>query len=148
MATGGIKAIDEAHIRQLMDDQANALRAKDINGVMRNWAPDIVVFDVAPPRQYLGTEAYRKCLKGWFTMWKGPIECEICDLSISTKKDAGFAYSINHITGTTKDGYKPEIWVRVIACLRKINGRWKVTHEHVSVPSSQESGRAAIDLKS
>ena len=38
--------------------------------------------------------------------------------------------------------------VRVTACHRKINGKWLITHEHVSVPFYMDgSYRAAVDLK-
>jgi hypothetical protein len=31
--------------------------------------------------------------------------------------------------------------------LRKIDGQWKVVHEHVSVPFDMETGKAMLDLK-
>jgi ketosteroid isomerase-like protein len=33
-----------------------------------------------------------------------------------------------------KNGQKLDVWVRWTACYRKIGGKWKVTHEHISVP--------------
>jgi ketosteroid isomerase-like protein len=37
--------------------------------------------------------------------------------------------------------------VRLTACRRKINGKWLITHEHVSVPFYMDgSSRAAVDL--
>jgi ketosteroid isomerase-like protein len=29
---------------------------------------------------------------------------------------------------------------------RKIGGQWRVVHEHVSVPTNLETGKAALDL--
>jgi hypothetical protein len=41
-----------------------------------------------------------------------------------------------------------DVWVRVTACRRKINGKGLITHEHVSVPFYMDgSYRAAVDLK-
>jgi ketosteroid isomerase-like protein len=38
--------------------------------------------------------------------------------------------------------------VRVTVCFRKIAGKWKVVHEHVSVPFYMDgSFKAAVDLK-
>ena len=54
------KAIDESEIRLLIDGWIKALRAKDINGLMSYYAPDILLFDLAPPLQYRGADAYRK----------------------------------------------------------------------------------------
>ena len=39
----------EAVIRQRIEDGVNAIRAKDIDGVMSLYAPDMVSFDVVPP---------------------------------------------------------------------------------------------------
>jgi ketosteroid isomerase-like protein len=40
---------DEAQIRALVDDWARAIRAKDVDGVLRHYAPDLVHFSLAPP---------------------------------------------------------------------------------------------------
>ena len=39
----------EALVRQRIEDVAKALRAKDIDGVMSLYAPNIVSFDIVPP---------------------------------------------------------------------------------------------------
>ena len=38
-------------------------------------------------------------------------------------------------------------WLRWTLGFRKIDGRWRVAHEHVSVPFDMESGKAMLDLK-
>jgi ketosteroid isomerase-like protein len=43
------RANDEAQIRALIDDQARAIRAKDIGGSLSKYAPDILLFDVVNP---------------------------------------------------------------------------------------------------
>lgn len=40
------------------------------------------------------------------------------------------------------------MWVRATTCWRKVDGRWRVVHEHVSVPFYMDgSEKAAVDLK-
>ncbi len=46
-----------------------------------------------------------------------------------------------------KNGQKIDYWHRWTACFRKVNGKWLVTHQHVSLPSDLESGKAVMDLK-
>jgi ketosteroid isomerase-like protein len=43
------ETVDEALIRQRVEDLAKALRAKDIDAVMSFFAPNLVSFDIAPP---------------------------------------------------------------------------------------------------
>ena len=142
------KTTDEAQIRQLIDGWTKALHAKDVDGVMSHYAPDILLFDLAPPLQYLGGDAYRKNWEEWFTSWQGPIGYEIRNLSITVGDDVAFTHSLNRIYGKRTTGEDTDVWVRATACFRKIGGKWLVTHEHVSVPFYMDgSYRAAVDLK-
>ena len=147
MTTGNRKSIEEAEIRKLMDDQAKAVRAKDIAGSMSNYAPDIVSFDVVNPLQKIGLDACRKRAEDWFASFEGPIGYEIRDLSITTGDDAAFCHGLNRVNATRTDGGKIDMWWRSTVCYRKIDGKWMITHEHSSVPFDVESGKASLDLK-
>lgn len=147
MTTANSKAIDEAEIRKLMDENAKAVRTKDINTSVSNYSPDIVSFDVVNPLQKFGLAACRKRAEGWFSSFEGPIGYEIRDLSITTGDDVAFCHSLNHVNGTKTDGGEIDMWWRATVCYRKIDGRWIVVHEHNSVPFDVESGKASLDLK-
>jgi ketosteroid isomerase-like protein len=58
-----------------------------------------------------------------------------------------FCHSLNGINATKTDGGKVDMWVRATGGLRKVDGTWKVTHLHSSVPFDVESGKASLDLK-
>jgi uncharacterized protein (TIGR02246 family) len=140
-------ASDQAQIQQLIDNWVRALRAKDVNGVMSHYAADVVVFDLAPPLQYKGADAYRENWEAWFPTFRGPIGYEIRDLSIAASDDIAFCHSFNRITGTRTDGEKTDVWVRATVCCRKVDGSWKIVHEHQSLPFYMDgSHRAAVDL--
>ena len=148
MNTETAKATAEAEIRASIDDWAEALHAKDINGVMSHYAADIVTFDLAPPLQYTGTDALKKSLEEWFPTFRGPVGYEIRDLNITASDDIAFCRSLNRISGTRTDGEQTDVWVRGTVCCRKIDGKWMVTHEHVSVPFYMDGTvKAAVDLK-
>ena len=55
------KSKDEAKIRALEEQYVAAVNAKDVNAIMKVYVPDesLFVFDVIPPRQYVGAKAYR-----------------------------------------------------------------------------------------
>jgi uncharacterized protein (TIGR02246 family) len=139
---------DEAQIRQLIDNWAKAIRAKDTESLMRHYAPDILVFDLAPPLQHAGIDALRRNAEEWFPTFRGPVGYEIRDLSISTGGDVAFSHSLNRISGTRTNGEKTDVWVRATVGYRKVAGKWRVVHEHVSVPFYMDgSYKAAVDLK-
>jgi uncharacterized protein (TIGR02246 family) len=137
----------DAQIRECMDTLAQALRAKDINTLMVHYAPDIVTFDLRPPLQVQGVDAYRKNFEAWFASVQGPIDYEIRDLRITMNDDIAFCHSLSHVKSTRTTGEKADYWVRVTSGFQKMNGQWMVTHEHVSMPFNMQTMQAAVDLQ-
>jgi ketosteroid isomerase-like protein len=129
---------DEAVIRALMDAWTEAVRSRDIDKLMEHYAPDVVVFDLTQA-SYVGAARYRQNMEGWFSAWQGPILCERRDLTITAGSDVAFSCSLTHNSGTGPGGEKIDFWVRVTVGFRKIDGQWKVTHEHVSMPFDMET---------
>ena len=138
---------NEAAIRGLIDGFVKAIRAKDINGVMSVFAPEIVSFDLGPPLQHGGGEPFLKRWQELFESYQNPIDYEARDLSITAGDDMAFSHSLNRMSGTMKNGQKTDRWLRWTACYRKINGKWLIVHEQVSVPVDLGNGKAMLDLK-
>ena len=141
---GGATA--EARIRALIDDWANALRAKDAEGIMAYCAADSVTFDLATP--LVSTAMDAEGLQAWFSTWGGPLGYEIRDLNVTAGDDVAFCHCLGRLSGTKTDGEKADVWFRQTLCFREIGGRWKIAHQHESVPFYMNgSFRAAVDLK-
>lgn len=141
------KSSDEAQIRQLMDNWADALRAKDVNRMMSNYSPDVLVYGVTPPLQYRGAIEYRKKWEEMFNSLKGVIGYEVRDLTITTRGDIAFSHCLSRISERVNYENANLPWIRVTLCLQKIDGRWMVTHEHASMPFDVQTGKASVDLK-
>jgi ketosteroid isomerase-like protein len=138
---------NEAAIRELLDGFVRAISAKDIDGVMSVYAPELVAFDIVPPLQYEGAGAFKNVWLGLFELFQDPIHYEIRDLSITAGDDVAFSHSFNRLNGTTKNGRTSAVWVRSTVCFRKTNGTWRIFHVQVSVPVDLASGHALLDLK-
>lgn len=138
---------DEAEIRALLDGFVNAIRAKDIHGVMSVFAPDVVSLDLGPPLQHGGGETFMKRWHELFESYQGAIGYEIRDLSVDAGDDVAFSHSLNRVSGTLQNGQTSDRWVRWTAGYRKTNGTWLIVHEQVSVPVDVKSGKAVLDLK-
>jgi ketosteroid isomerase-like protein len=147
MAVEENKKNDEAEIKRVLEGGVEAVRARDIDGVMSIYAPELVAFDIVPPLRYVGADSYRKPWEEVFSSFQGPIGYEIHDLSITVGDDVAFTHSLNRISGTMNTGHKTDLWVRCTACLRKINGKWLIVHTQVSVPVDLEKGKAVLSLK-
>ncbi len=147
MAVEENKKNEEAAIKRVIEGGVEAIRAKDLDGVVSMYAPELVSFDIVPPLQYVGAEAYRKHWEEVFSSFPGPIDYEIADLSITVGDDVAFTYSFNRLSGTLPTGQKIGHWLRWTACFRKINGRWLIVHMQASVPVDLVHGKAVLDLK-
>ena len=134
-ATAAAPAVsDKAQIERLERRFVAAFNAKDVKAIMSVYAPGIFVFDLVPPRQYVGLDAYKKDYEGLFAAFPGPFPMKMSDLSVTVSGDVAYGHSIQATEGTKADGTKVPITVRVTDVYRKINGKWLIVQEHVSVP--------------
>lgn len=142
-------ANDESEIRQLLARWTKAFQAKDLNGIMSIYEPGqaLVAYDVVPPLQYKGFDAYKKDYQEFLDQFDGPIGVEMRDLEIVAGDRVAFAHALERLTGTLKGGQKVDMWVRVTECYRKTSGHWLAIHDHISVPANLDSGKASMDLK-
>ena len=137
---------DEAGIRRILEDRRNALRAKDAEAFVAHDAPDILSYDLAPPLATRGADLV--AIRSWLGTWDGPIELDFRDLKIDVADSLAVSTGLSHMRGTKTDGSRVDLWVRATMAYRKVDGRWSVVHEHVSVPFRMDgSERAALDLK-
>lgn len=141
------KQNNESAVKKVIEDGIEALRNKDIEGVMALYAPDVVSFDIVPPLRYVGADIFRTVWEEVFSSFQGPLGYEMHDLTITASEDVAFAYSLNHISGTMNNGLKTDLWLRWTACFQKINGTWLVVHHQNSVPVDLATGKGVLDLK-
>jgi ketosteroid isomerase-like protein len=88
--------------------------------------------------QHVGAAAKRANWARAFAAYERPIEYEVRDFTLSIVGDLAFGRSLNRISGNLKNGSRSDYWVRWTTCFRKIDGRWFVVHDHVSVPREKE----------
>jgi ketosteroid isomerase-like protein len=134
---------DKAAIETLEKDFSAAFNAKDLDKVMSVYAPgkNLFVFDVVPPRQYVGWEAYKKDWKATFDAFPGPIAFSISDLNVTVVGGVAYGHSVQEVHFTKSDGSKVAMTVRATDVYRKMHGRWLIVQEHVSVPVDLDTGK-------
>jgi ketosteroid isomerase-like protein len=140
-------AAEEAEIRARIDTLVTAIHTMDLDMVKEIFAQDIVSFDIAPPLRHVGAAAKWQNWQDVFTAYQRPIGYEIHDLTVTVGDDVAFAYSLNRISGTLRNGIRSDHWVRWTGCFQKLDGTWLITHDQVSVPLDMASGKALLDLQ-
>lgn len=144
-AVVNIKA--EADIRNLIESWEKAASAGNLDAIMSHYAPEVIAYDAIAALQFKGAEAYKKHWKTCLEMCSGPMTFKMHDLHIGVGEEIAYSHCLNHCGGTDKDGHQHSSWMRVSSAYRKINGQWRIVHEHFSAPFDPESGKALFDLQ-
>jgi ketosteroid isomerase-like protein len=137
---------EESAIRRVIDQMVLAVRAANVEGLIRLCAPEIATFDLVPPLRHDGLEALRKLWTDALAAFERPLDYEINQLEIIAGTDVAICRSLNRFGGSTKDGREVVHWLCSTIGLRKIDGQWKIVHEHTSVPFDMQSGKALLHL--
>lgn len=134
---------DVAQIRTLEYRLAAAVEARNLDAIMKSYISDetLFVFDVIPPRQYVGAKAFRKDWDEFLGGTKGPLKYTIADLAVTTVGTVAYGHSIQKIVGTGIKGDPIDLTTRVSDVYRKIKGNWVIVQEHISIPVDLDTGR-------
>lgn len=140
---------DETEIRAVIDERIAAIHAKDAGRAVAVLAPDIRAFELAPPLMIEGSAARDASgLQAWFSTWDGPLSITVRDLRIEADGDLAVAHGLMNLRGRKTGGGEVDLWHRSTLVFRRIDGAWRITHGHSSVPFVMDGGpRAVLDLK-
>jgi ketosteroid isomerase-like protein len=140
---------DETEIRELIEARAAALKTGDVETIVSYYAPEVVQFSLAPPLQQTTDARNPEQLRAWIATFEAPPTREVTRLQVSGGADVAFATSLDCLSATPKgmtDSFS--LWHRVTLGLRRIDGRWLITHEHQSVPFEMDgSFQASVGLR-
>ena len=125
---------DAVEIRKLIEDWATAVRRKDMPGILKHHANDILMFDVPPPFCAKGLAEYEKTWPLFFGSSPEPPKFEIRELHITAGTDVAFAYAFMRCV-VIERGRANDLDFRLTIGFRKIAGNWTFVHEHHSVPA-------------
>jgi uncharacterized protein (TIGR02246 family) len=134
MTTG--QRASESEIRALIEKWATAVHARDLDAVLADHSEDIQMFDVPPPNEVRGIDAYRNTWPPFFEWQKqGAASFEIVSLDITAGDDVAFATALLRCGTEEELRDDPDNRLRLTIGLRKEGGRWVVSHEHHSYPA-------------
>ena len=126
---------DEQAIRDLFTGWVEAIRTQDLQGVLVDHDPDIVMFDVPPPYNGVrGIEEYRNSWPPFFEWLRQGAQFKLLELDVTAGADVGFAHALLRCGTQAEFDANPDNRLRITVGLRKNDGRWVVVHEHHSFP--------------
>jgi uncharacterized protein (TIGR02246 family) len=129
---------DADAIRELIIRWADAVTAGDLETVLADHDPEIVMFDVPPPYDGVrGIGAYRASWPPFFEWLRQGAIFEIVELDVTVGDDVAFAYALPRCGKPEEFAANPDNRLRVTIGLRKNDGRCVVSHEHHSFPLTE-----------
>jgi uncharacterized protein (TIGR02246 family) len=126
---------DEAEILALIERWAAAVRGQDRAGIRQDHDAAMLMFDVPPPLLSRGLDAYMATWEPFFAANEKPIAFGFHDIEITAGADVAFATAIGNCVNIDSKGRREPLQFRLTMGLRKLDGRWRVMHEHHSVPA-------------
>jgi uncharacterized protein (TIGR02246 family) len=126
---------DEAAIRSLIVRWAQAVREEDRTGIRRDHDPQILMFDVPPPFLSRGLDAYMETWETFFSHAEKPIAFDFQDIEVTCGGEVAFATATGKCVTVDSSGKREPLDFRLTMGLRKFDGRWRVMHEHHSIPA-------------
>ncbi len=137
---------DFREITALFDQLGEAHASHDADAIVAAYASDAVVFSLAPPLGERGID--RDDIAAWLKTWDGPVRVDARDVDLTISDGVAFSTALNRMSGRKTDGEEVDMWFRTTMCLKKMDGRWCIVHDHSSVPFYMDgSYRACTDLK-
>jgi ketosteroid isomerase-like protein len=141
----------QEQVRTVLDEYAGAYARRDAEGILDFFPDGATRYDLAPPLQQ-GPGTMVGDVEGvtaWLATFDGPVLMEHRDLTVVADGDLAFAHALTRMTATSAGGPGPfSFWFRSTFGLRRLDGRWRIVHEHQSTPFHMDgSFRAAVDLE-
>jgi uncharacterized protein (TIGR02246 family) len=126
---------DDAQILLVFEQWAKAVRSEDRAAIRANHDVDMIMFDVPPPFQSLGLDAYMATWETFYEYAERPVAFDFSGIQVTCGGDVAFVTAIGHCVTTDGKGQREPLDFRLTMGLRKLSGEWRITHEHHSLPA-------------
>ncbi len=134
---------DETAIAEIEREMASA---QTVDGVTRTWDDKVVWYDIQPSGA-VGKEAATAVIAEQFRGVKN-LRTKILQMTVHAEGNIGYAFSTqNFISDVTTGGPALNFIFRETDIFVKKRGKWRLIHQHLSVPVDFVSGRGVLSSK-
>lgn len=134
----------ETEIRHAIEARDHAIGSRDVDQILDFYAEDLVYFDCIPPFQARGRESLRKGWEGCFPHMPEGFGIVSEDLHVFAGGDTAAAHWFWRFVNLPVDNPAGQSLIRATAIFQRINGDWKIVHEHGSVPFDPYTNQAVF----
>jgi uncharacterized protein (TIGR02246 family) len=127
--------VDVHAIRTLIERWTHAVQQEDLATIRADHDPDILMFDVPPPFMSRGLDAYMATWQLFFSCVAKPVSFSFEDIEVTAGSDVAFATAKGSCINIDHAGKREPLEFRLTMGLKKIDGKWRIMHEHHSLPA-------------
>jgi uncharacterized protein (TIGR02246 family) len=128
---------NQTEILALIERWTAAVRNENRDAIRRDHDADMLMFDVPPPFLSRGLDAYMATWELFFSSVEKPVAFDFHDIEITAGEDVAFATATGNCVNIDSKGNREPLQFRLTMGLRKIEGQWRVMHEHHSLPAEE-----------
>jgi uncharacterized protein (TIGR02246 family) len=136
-----------SQVGALLEEYRDAVHAKDVDRFVAIFADDVRVFDMWGTWSHDGIDSWREMAEGWFgSLGDELVRVEFDEVQTTVGDDTAVVSAFVTFAGLSADGEElRSMNNRLTWGLRKVDGAWKVVHEHTSAPVEMATGK--VDVK-
>ncbi|HEU4665736.1 MAG TPA: nuclear transport factor 2 family protein [Dokdonella sp.] len=136
-------------MRQVLARYAQAVLARDVDAFVALYAGDVHAFDMWGPWTLRGADAWRAMATDWFdSLGDERVVVAVEDVGCTILGDLAFGHAIltyaAHAAHAADGTPLRALANRITLGLRRIDGDWKIVHEHSSVPIDHATMKAIL----
>ncbi|MBC7658260.1 MAG: nuclear transport factor 2 family protein [Chitinophagaceae bacterium] len=145
----GLRSNHKNDVAAVLDAFTCAIQLGDLECIVAFYADPLVAFDLMPPLQFKDLAKYKDISwkQSFIDHFQFPITYQVVDRKIHAEDKIAFAHGLLRVEGVSKKGEVMEMWMRNTTCLQRIGGRWKISHEHNSIPIESNTMKGMINLE-
>jgi ketosteroid isomerase-like protein len=141
-----IRANDKVEVKKVITDFMEALCKKNLKDMLSHYANELIVYDVKPPFQTKGAIAWKHTWEACIDYFPAVFGTEIRDLHVHVSGDLALAHYLFRLTGPEVEHSAMQTWIRTTTGFRKQHSKWKIIHEHGSLPFNPHTLQAIFTL--
>jgi len=137
IACGGDPEADAGAVQALVEKEAAAINARDLNQLAEIWSedPKILLFDVPPPGRFRGWEQVARVFKEFFDRFSD-VNLTVAEVEVGVEGDLAFASYDWTLTGSMGEAAVRDRG-QATSIYRREESGWRLVHAHYSpVPAA------------
>lgn len=134
-------------VLKTLQDCFDAISARDPKKIIAHYANDVIVYDVKPPFQTRGAVAWRHTWEACLPYFPDKFKFEMKDTHVHLGTDMAVVHFFMRIVNDDPTHDAAQTWIRCTSCMKKQQSKWKIIHEHGSLPYNPHTRMAEFTLE-